>query len=86
VTDDPPPPLSVLVIEDDEDAADSTAALLGMYGCRVTLARCGADGLEVAADDPPEVVLLDIGLPGLDGWQVARWLREQAKGTGSRPS
>jgi CheY-like chemotaxis protein len=82
VIDEPLPPLSVLVIEDDQDGADSTATLLQMYGCRVVVAQTGHDALEFAANDPPDVAILDIRLPDLDGWEVARWLREQAKGTG----
>ncbi len=80
--DAPLPPLSVLVVDDHQDAAESTATLLRLYGCRVTVAFTAAAALELAADDPPDVALLDILLPDLDGWQVTRWLREQASGTG----
>ena len=51
----------------------------------MTIARTGGAALELAADDPPDVVLLDIRLPDLDGWEVSRWLRKQAGGNGKRP-
>jgi CheY-like chemotaxis protein len=73
-------PLSVLVVEDYEDAADSLATLLRLHGYRVTVARTGGAALELAADDPPDVALLDIGLPDIDGWELARRMCEQAAG------
>jgi DNA-binding response OmpR family regulator len=76
--------LSILVVEDHQDAADSTADLLQSHGHRVRVSGTAGTALELAADDPPDVVLLDIGLPDMDGWQVARWLSEQAGGTGKR--
>ena len=66
-TDDSHPPLSVLVVEDHADEADSLADVLRLYGERVTVARTGGAALELAADDPPDVVLLDVRLPDLDG-------------------
>jgi DNA-binding response OmpR family regulator len=72
--------LSVLVVDDCEDCAQSTADLLSLSGHRVRVAACAADGRREAADGAPDVVLLDIGLPDLDGWEVARWMREQAAG------
>jgi CheY-like chemotaxis protein len=74
------PPLSVLVVEDLDDCAQSTAELLSLCGHRVRTAGCGPDALRAAAEEMPDVVLLDIGLPGMDGWEVARRLREQADG------
>lgn len=67
--------LRILVAEDHEDAAFALAEYLRRHGCEVRLAR---DGLEVLAQveaSLPDVVVLDIGLPALDGWQVARHLR-----------
>jgi PAS domain S-box-containing protein len=66
----------VLVVDDNEDAADSLATLLQMSGHEVTLASDGPAALRVAAAAAPDVVLLDIGLPGMDGYEVARRLRE----------
>lgn len=74
------PPLSVLVVEDQEDCAQSTAEMLGMCGHAARVARCGPDALREALDTPPDVVLLDIGLPGPNGWEVAAQLRERACG------
>jgi CheY-like chemotaxis protein len=48
-----------------------------LSGYKVQLARTGPNALEMAADARPDVVLLDIGLPGMDGYQVARRLREK---------
>jgi PAS domain S-box-containing protein len=67
---------SVLVVDDNQDAADSVAALLGLRGHRVRVAYDGPSGLAVAAEHSPEIVLLDIGLPGMDGYEVATRLRE----------
>ena len=69
-------PLRVLVVEDNVDAADSLSMLLRLYGHNVQVARTGPTALEMAAVFRPEVVLLDIGLPDMDGYQVAKRLRE----------
>ena len=76
----PRAPLSVLVVEDLQDVAESVADLLTMSGHTVRVASCGADALHVALAEPPDVVLLDIGLPGMTGWEVARRLRAQSNG------
>jgi CheY-like chemotaxis protein len=67
----------ILVVDDNEDAALSLATLLRHQGHEVQLAHSGPTALEVAKGFEPEVVLLDIGLPGMDGHEVARRLREQ---------
>ncbi|HEY1190046.1 MAG TPA: response regulator [Gemmata sp.] len=77
---EPPPLLSVLVVEDQEDCAQSTAEMLTLCGHAVRVARCGPDALREALADPPDVVLLDIGLPGISGWEVAAGLRERIRG------
>jgi len=69
-------PVRVLVVEDNLDAAESLATLLRVWGHDVRVAHDGLQALEVAREQRPEVVLLDIGLPSLDGYQVARRLRE----------
>ncbi len=69
-------PLKVLIVEDNVDAADSLSLLLRLYGHDVQVARTGPSALEVAAAFLPDVVLLDIGLPGMDGYQVALHLLE----------
>jgi CheY-like chemotaxis protein len=78
----PPPsapqrPLRVLVVDDNQDGADSLACLLRLHGHEVRTARDGPSALAAAQADAPEVVLLDIGLPGMDGYEVARGLRQQ---------
>lgn len=67
--------LRVLVVEDNRDAADSLRMLLEAYGYLVDVAYTGPDGLRAAERHPPEVVICDIGLPGLDGYGVAAALR-----------
>ncbi len=69
--------LRVLVVEDNLDAAESLATLLRLWDHDVEVANDGFSALEAARAQRPEVVLLDIGLPGLDGFQVARKLREE---------
>jgi two-component system CheB/CheR fusion protein len=69
--------LRVLVVEDNVDAADSLAILLRMFGHDVHVAHNGMAGLEAAMSYQPNVILLDIGLPGMDGYEVAKRLRHQ---------
>jgi CheY-like chemotaxis protein len=67
--------MRVLVVEDNRDAADSLRLLLALYGHEVAVAHSGHDGVRAAERCRPDVVLCDIGLPGLDGYAVARRLR-----------
>ena len=69
------PPVRVLVVEDNVDSADSLSMLLRLYGHEVLVARSGPSALEVAAGFHPQIVLCDIGLPGMDGYEVARQMR-----------
>jgi PAS domain S-box-containing protein len=68
-------PRDVLVIEDYADSAQALADALALCGHRVRVAGSAAEGLALAKDSAPEVVLCDIGLPDLDGYEVARALR-----------
>jgi signal transduction histidine kinase/ActR/RegA family two-component response regulator len=70
----------VLVVDDNHDSADSLAALLKILGHEVTTAYDGAQAVETAAELRPEVVLLDIGMPVLDGFEACRRIREQPWG------
>jgi PAS domain S-box-containing protein len=71
---------SVLVVDDNADAANSVAMLLRMAGHEVHVENDGVGALESAATVKPEVVLLDIGLPGMSGYDVARQLRSRPGG------
>jgi PAS domain S-box-containing protein len=71
------PPLQVLVVEDNVDTADSLSLLLRLYGHNVQVARNGRTAVDLAFASRPDVVLLDIGLPDMDGYQVAKLLREE---------
>ena len=68
-------PASILLVEDNVDAAEALAELLRLWGHEVEVAHDGADAVRVAQERRPDVVLLDIGLPGMDGYQVAGALR-----------
>ena len=68
----------VLVIEDSYDSAATLQDLLELSGHEVTLASSGPQGLSLAAEFDPEVVLCDIGLPGMSGYEVAQALRRQS--------
>ncbi len=65
------------MIEDDADTLDALRVTLELDGHRVDTAESGRRGLEVALSRRPEVVLIDIGLPGIDGYEVARRLRQE---------
>jgi CheY-like chemotaxis protein/anti-sigma regulatory factor (Ser/Thr protein kinase) len=69
--------LRVLVVDDNLDSANSLGLLLEATGQRVQLAHDGPTAIEAALVFQPQVVLLDIGLPGLDGYEVARRIQEQ---------
>ncbi len=67
----------ILVVDDNRDVTESVALLLRALGHDVRTAHDGPTALEAALDYRPEVVLLDIGLPGLDGFEVAKRMRRQ---------
>jgi len=67
----------VLVVDDNEDAADSLATLLGVMGYEVRTAYDGPEAITAADEFKPAVALLDIGLPQLSGYDVARHMRER---------
>jgi signal transduction histidine kinase len=68
----PPSSLSIVVVEDNEDSGDMMASWLQQLGHEVRVARTGPDGLAVVLEARPDVVLCDIGLPGMDGVDVCR--------------
>lgn len=70
-----PRSLRILVVEDDPESLEMMGALLALWGHRPRLVADGPAGLDAAAQEMPDVVLLDLGLPGIDGFEVARRLR-----------
>ena len=68
-------PRSVLVVEDNEDIRESLRMMLGLWGHSVLMAENGTQGLSLARSEHPEVALIDIGLPGMDGYEVAKAIR-----------
>ena len=82
------PPRRVLIVDDNEDAANSLAMVLKLSGHETDSVYTATDALARVAAFRPDVVLLDIGLPGMDGYEVARLLREREASLGVtwRPS
>jgi CheY-like chemotaxis protein len=81
---DPAPPrpgLKILVVDDNVDAAVSLSMLLRLAGHQVRTAHDGYEGLHAAEQFLPDVVLLDIGLPRMNGYDLARRMREQPWGS-----
>ncbi len=83
----PPPPVvlpqrstfksrRVLLIEDDDDSRDVMTALIELMGHSVVSAATPSEALRLGEENHPDVVLLDLGLPEMDGWELARRLRE----------
>jgi DNA-binding response OmpR family regulator len=75
----PPDPAStapvVLVVEDDAMARDLVEQILDDAGYRVLAAESGARAIEIVRNGPPDLVVLDIMMPGMEGREVCRWLR-----------
>jgi PAS domain S-box-containing protein len=70
----------VLVVDDNQDAADSLGALLRLFGAQVQVVHDGPAALEALAQTGAETVFLDIGMPGMDGYEVARRIRSGVAG------
>ena len=66
---------TILVVDDNTDADDMTAQMLQMYGLNVQVAYGGAEGLSIARSIRPDIIFLDIGMPIMDGYQVAAAIR-----------
>lgn len=69
--------LRVLIVEDNVDSAETLAELIEIWGHDARIAHHGSAAISLAVDYLPDVVLLDIGLPGISGYEVARLLRQQ---------
>jgi PAS domain S-box-containing protein len=78
-----PAPLHAMIVDDNVDAAESLAVLLEASGHRTTVLASPLDAIAAAPKDPPQVFILDIGLPELDGFQLARRLRADARTGGA---
>jgi len=74
----------ILVVDDNQDAASSLGMLLRAFGADVVVAHSGPQALERFGEAAPDVVLLDIGMPGMDGYEVARRMRSAAAGRRAR--
>ena len=70
-------PVHVMIVDDNVDAAESLAALMEMQGHRVSVRVHPLEALQAALQHPPEVFILDIGLPEIDGYELARRLRAE---------
>lgn len=71
--------LRILAVDDNVDAADTLAELLPLWGHQVRVAYTGPEALALAQETRPDVILLDIGLPGLDGYTIAQKIRNDAE-------
>jgi DNA-binding response OmpR family regulator len=69
-------PLKVLAIDDDPAMTDLLTLLLKTHGFEPVTANTGEDGVELVRRESPDVVILDLMMPGMDGWQVCAKLRE----------
>jgi two-component system OmpR family response regulator len=76
----PPPGLRVICVDDNEDAADSLGTLLTMVGCEVIVAHDAVSALDRIDEFQPQICLLDITMPGMNGCELARRLRESPGG------
>jgi len=69
-------PMKVLIVDDNVDSAQTSLWMLDLMGHKATVAHEGLTALEMAHEIKPDVVLLDIGMPGMDGYEVCRQLRQ----------
>jgi CheY-like chemotaxis protein len=67
----------VLIVDDNLDSAETMAELMRLWGYEVRTAHDGPEALECARQFRPQIVLLDVGLPGMDGYELARLLRAE---------
>lgn len=77
--------LTILVVDDSADTAESEADLLAFQGHVVYVALDGEQALRCVELEPPDVVLLDIRLPGMDGYEVAKCILNRCVAVGRRP-
>lgn len=66
----------VLIVEDDDDNTELAQQVLSFHGAQVRLAENGADGMMVLSQWTPDLILMDLAMPVMDGWQMFRKVRE----------
>jgi CheY-like chemotaxis protein len=78
---------TILIVEDEPEFADLVELWMGRAGYRTVAARTGPDALRLFYEDHPDLVILDVSLPGLDGWQIIARIREfsRIRSDGHRP-
>lgn len=69
--------MRVLVVDDNRDILDLIQRVLTTYGHEVVIARDGLEALQQEADTAPHIVLLDVNIPYLDGWEVCRLIKQR---------
>jgi two-component system, cell cycle response regulator DivK len=72
----------ILVVEDDEANQELVTRFLNRDGHRVVLAGSGTEGVRAAIKHLPDLILMDLGLPGMDGWEAARLIKSNSKTAG----
>src|SRR6187549_3000150 len=72
-------PLKILTIDDDPAIADLIGLLLRSYGLDVIAANDGQHGLDLARTENPDLIMLDLTMPGMDGWQICKEIRSYSK-------
>jgi CheY-like chemotaxis protein len=75
--------LRILVVEDDPESLQMMGALLSLWGHQPRLVAAGPAALDTVKEEMPDVILLDLGLPGMDGFEVARTIRREPRGGAS---
>ena len=76
------PPLTLLIVEDNEMNLEALSRLLARRGFRVIGAGTGEDALRIASETRPDLILMDIGLPGIDGYETTRRLKAETATAG----
>lgn len=76
--------LTIIVVEDNNDVRRHVGAFLDRSGAKVVVARNGQEGLEVIKNTPPDLVLSDIKMPGMDGFELLDEIRALGRGAGGR--
>ena len=77
-----PQPTTILIVDDQPDNRDMLSALLGQEGYRTLTAAGGMEAMDVIANDTPQLILLDVSMPDMDGYAVASLLKADPKTSG----